>query len=198
MYKIGISGKANSGKNTVSKLIKKQLYNQPARAQNVHCKYIAFADPIKAMVRNMFPDLPEKYLTGSSKFRSEIIPGAFKDSSPLTVRQLLIDIGTEMGRKYKESIWLDAFDAELKRTQSKSFNLIVVADVRFKNEFDHLKNLGFFQIRLLRDKHSVINHSSETSQDSIKDEEFDYVLNNNGTLSDLGAEIAKILPLLKV
>ena len=31
----------------------------------------------------------------------------------------------------------------------------------------------------------IINHSSETAQDSIKDEDFDFIINNNGTLEDL-------------
>lgn len=194
MYRIAICGKANSGKNTLSKLILKELRK---KQKGMFCEYIAFADPIKAMIRLMFPDLPEKYLTGSSQYRAEIIPGAFRDGNPLTVRQLLIDLGTGVGRTVKETIWLDAFDHTFQKAQGKSKTIVVVTDVRFKNEFDHLKKLGFYQIRLLRDSYLKIDHSSETNQDSIRDAEFDYVLYNNGTLKDLKSEVEKMVAQIK-
>lgn len=195
MYKIAICGKANSGKTTVSKFIMKEIRRQLKDKVYVSCKYLAFADPIKAMIRLMFPTLPEKYLTGSSKFRSSIIPGAFTNGKPLTVRQLHIDLGTEIGRAYKETIWLDAFDYAFELARLK--DVVIVTDTRFKNEFDHLKKLGFYQVRLLREDPAEvavkINHSSELEQDSIRDEDFDFVLKNNGTLKDLKNEVIKIV-----
>lgn len=195
MYKIAITGKANTGKNTVSKLLIKELRNQFRGKKTITHQYIAFADPIKAMIRLMFPTLPEKCLTGSSQNRAEIIPGAFKDGKPLSVRQLLIDLGTGVGRSYKENIWLDAFDYTFEKVKHK--DIVIVTDVRFRNEFDHLKKQGFYQIRLLRNSHTQINHTSETNQDSIRDEEFNYVLDNNGTLSDLKSEVRKIIAQLQ-
>lgn len=198
MYKIAICGKANTGKNTVSKLIRKEIAKNQ---KGIFCEYIAFADPIKAMIRIMFPDLPEKYLTSSSHFRSEAIPGAFKDGQPLTVRQLLIDLGTGLGRNYKETIWLENFDNSFKKAVAKNKNMIIVTDVRFRNEFDHMKSQGFFQIRLLRDANiqasAQSNHVSETNQNTIADSEFDYVLDNNGTLKDLKNEVSKIVAQLQ-
>lgn len=194
MYKISISGKANSGKNTISKLIVKELRRHFEKEKRISCGYVAFADPIKAMIRIMFPNLPEKHLTGSSEHRSQIIPGAFKDGIPLTVRQLLLDLGTEIGRGYKEDIWLDALDHSCKKLQHKS--AIIVTDVRFKNEFDHLRKIGFYQIRLLRDSSLKIKHTSEINQDTIADNEFDYVLHNNGTVDSLRNEAVKIVKIL--
>lgn len=191
MFKIAITGKANSGKNTTSKLLKQEILKKQGK---ISCKYIAFADPIKQMIRLMFPNVPEKHLTGPSKFRSEIIPGAFKDDKPLTVRQVLIDIGMG-GRTYKHNIWLDAFDASFQKFKNK--DIIIVTDVRFRNEFDHLKSLGFYQIRLLRNSHLQLNDVSETNQDSIKDEEYDYIIHNNGTLKDLKSQVSNIVPYLK-
>lgn len=196
MFKVAICGKANSGKNTVGKLINRALYKKFIGKRTISFDYIAFADPIKEIVRTMFPDLPEKFLTGSSKFRSEIIPGAFKDGNPLTVRQLLIDIGTS-GRAYKETIWLDAFDSTFQKSVSKQKTLVIVTDVRFVNEFSHLKKKGFYNIRLLRDEHLKIDHASETAQDGIRNDEFDFVLNNNGSLKDLKEEVVKIVQILK-
>ena len=159
--------------------------------------YIAFADPIKKMALEMFPKLPRKYLFGPSRYRKEIIPGAFKNGMPLTVRQLLLDLGTEVGRGYKDDIWLDNFDHGLNKIWHKK--IVVVTDVRFRNEFDHLKKLGFYQIRLCRDTGEAgINHKSETDQNAILDNEFDYVLLNNKSLSDLKEEVKNnIIPQLK-
>lgn len=193
MYKIAITGKANSGKNTLGKLLFEEINDKHSCGSNIN--YIAFADPIKKMIGLMFPSLPSEYLYGPSSYRSEIIPNSFKDGVPLTVRQLLMDLGTGIGRSYNLNIWLDAFDVAFKSAMSNSFehDAIIVTDVRFRNEFDHLKELGFYQIKLLRDSHTKIDHSSEINQDSIKDNEFDYIVHNNGTLEDLKEEVAKIV-----
>lgn len=192
MYKIAITGKANTGKNTLSRMLAKQL------APNL-TSTLAFADPIKEMIKIMFPEVPRKHLYGSSAFRKEAIPGAFKDGKPLTIRQCLIDMGTGMGRSYKESVWLDNFDYRFDKAIKNKFpNLVIVTDVRFRNEFDHLKNKQFYMIRLLRDsKEAPINHVSETSQVEIDDSEFNYVLDNNGTLLDLKNKVSEIVGQLK-
>jgi hypothetical protein len=195
MYKIAITGKANTGKNTVGKLLLKGLWGGPSWIGKY--KFIAFADPIKQMARLAFPEIPRKWLYGSSKYRSQVIPGAFKDGVPLTVRQLLIDLGNDFGRKYKRSIWIDNFDQALGKIYQKSPELVVVTDCRFRNEFDHLKKLEFFQIRILRDAHAKIDDVSETNQDGILDTEFDAVINNNGTKFQLEAQVNQIISDLK-
>jgi len=190
MVKIAVTGKANTGKNTLSKMLKKELTSYKVDT-------LAFADPIKEMIRIMFPDFPKKYLYGPSSFRNEIIPGAFKNGNPLTVRQLLIDIGTGMGRGYKESIWLDNFDIRFKKSL-KNNKHVIVTDVRFRNEFDHLKNHNFYMIKLHRNNNGpIINHASETNQESILDKEFDYIIDNNGSLKSLQLKVDEIILQLK-
>jgi len=204
MFKVSISGKANTGKNTLSGLLVDELTkvgDDAAYQNNVYfgewCgdeEVIAFADPIKEMIRQMFPKLPRKYLFGASKYRALPIPGALKDGKPLTVRQCLIDLGSA-GRAYNDKCWINAFDARLKKAENNGSDIVIVTDTRFRNEFDHLKRLGFFHIRVLRDSDIKINHISDTGQDAIKDHEFDYVLENNSTLADLKKEvIEKIVP----
>lgn len=188
-YKIAICGKAKSGKNTIAKMIKKEL----SKHEPISCGYIAFADPVKSIARTMFPDMPEKYLTGSSEYRNSTIPGAFKESIPLTVRQLLIDIGTGLGRAYKADIWLDVFDYNLAKLENKNHNMIILTDCRFINEHNHIKNKGFFNLKIVRDQSDNINHISETEQDSIPISDFDYVVYNNGSLNDLKIEVQKVV-----
>lgn len=188
MYKIAISGKAKSGKDTLSKIIKQEFCKNNT---DIRCQYIAFADPIKQMIRLMFPNVPEKHLTGPSQYRSEIIDGAFKDGNPLTVRQLLIDIGMA-GRTYKADIWLDAFDVTLKKAEKRNKNLIIASDLRFLNEWEYLNNLRFTTIRLLRNSHLQLNDVSETSQDLIKNENFNFIIENNKKLQDLRTQVAEL------
>lgn len=200
MYKIAITGKANSGKNTVSKLLFEKLWDtkfivHPQLFTGIKC--MAFADPIKEMIHIAYPEIPRKWLYGPSKYRSEIIPGAFYKDQPLTVRQLLINLGNDFGRANKPDIWLRNFDNRLNKQIKKKTGTIIVTDCRFRNEFDHLKNLGFYQIRLLRITDIKINDVSETNQDGIYDAEFDYVLNNNGTLNNLRDEVKNIILQLK-
>lgn len=190
MYKIAITGKANTGKNTISKLLFQELKLSSA-------KYLAFADPIKEMIQIAYPELPKEWLYGSSELRKNIVPGAFKNGVPLTVRQLLIDIGNDFGRAYKPDIWLRNFDDRLNKTLKSKKKVkpqaIIVTDCRFRNEFDHLKSLEFYQIRLLRNEHAKINDISETNQDGIADSEFNYVVHNNGTLESLQEDVKKIV-----
>lgn len=211
MYKIAICGKANTGKNTLATLLQEEVYKRDDTAHIVQygrtsligfqAKTMAFADPIKEIVMIMFPNCNRECLYGPSQLRAEAIPGAFKDNKPLSYRQALIDIGTEVGRAYNDKVWLENFDNRYEKILIKNeLDLLAVTDVRFRNEFEHLKKKGFFQIRLYRDtgKVSEINHVSETNQNTILDEEFDYVLFNNKSLDELREEIkSNIIPRLK-
>ncbi len=197
MFKISILGKANTGKNTVSKILRELISNKMDHFNIDQCKLIAFADPIKEIALKMFPHIPKKHLFGSSKYRSETIKGATKDGKLLTVRQLLIDIGTQ-GREYNENIWIENYINRFDIAQKNGATLIITPDVRFVNEHTHLKANNFFQIRLLRGTQNKIDHISETGQDMILDSSFDYVLYNNKTLTDLREDIeTNIIPKLK-
>lgn len=204
MHKIAITGQANTGKNTLAKLLEQEIYwenNAAHRAKygkdlSFSAKSMAWADPIKEMIVIMFPYANKDCLYGPSHLRSEVIPGAFKNGKPLTYRQALIDIGTELGRNYNDRIWLENFDYRYQLLSK--VDLVIVTDTRFRNEFDHLKQKGFFQIRLYRDTDlPPIDHVSETNQNTIADNEFDYVLFNNQSLDELKEEVkTQIIPRL--
>lgn len=209
MYKIAICGRANTGKNTLAKLLEQEIFERDnadhlARLgkplESFNWKSMAWADPIKEIVQIMFPHASKECLYGPSHLRAEPITGAFKNGKPLTYRQALIDIGTEVGRAYNDKIWLENFDARYEQLLLKAkTDLLVVTDTRFRNEFEHLKRKGFFQIRLYRDTGMPpIEHISETNQSTIRDEEFDYVLFNNKSLDELKDEVrTNIIPRLK-
>lgn len=199
-YKIAISGKAKSGKDTVSKLFKKSLLNIIYSKSNIYCysKLFSFASPIKDMIKIMLPETKSKTLNGSSQLRATKIPMLKnKNDDEISYRDLLIHIGT-IGRDYNENIWINNLDFKLKKFLNSKYNTIgIVTDVRFKNEFDYLKSKNFCMIRIKRSSSLIIKDVSETQQDEISDEKFDFIINNNGSKEDLLKEVEKISNLIK-
>ena len=182
-YKIAISGKANSGKSTTAKLFENTI---PGKS-----KIIALADPMKQIVKTIFPEARDECLYGPSELRSEIIDKKYINmyGSPLTHRQALLAIGA-FGRSYNNDIWLNMLVSDA--NSSKSINTYIVSDARFSNEFSYLKQSGFTMIRLIRKNSTHINDVSETEQDSIDNSEFDYVIYNDGTIDNLQQEVKNI------
>lgn len=202
MYKFAIVGKANSGKNTLANLIFERIKWHEIQNGNLshidnRLKCIAFADPIKEMIQIMFPDLNKDYLYGSSSLRGSVVPNAFKNGTPLTIRQLLIDIGTGLGRSYNEDVWVENLLYKLNKAEQEKALAFAVPDTRFVNECKALKDRGFYLIKLIRESELKINHISETSQDTISDVEFNKIVYNNGTLADLANEALSIFNSLK-
>lgn len=186
MIKIAISGKARSGKDTLGKLLIKEL-----GFSSRQIKKLAFADPIKHICKIMFPTVDNKHLFGPSEYRTIEIQNALSDGKPLTIRQNLLDVGT-YARKYNEDIWINNFNYEYLKNQDKK--LFIVPDLRFRNEIEYLKRENFFLIRIKRQASQIINHISETGQDDISDDEFDIVINNDYTLLELKQSVLSIIP----
>ena len=203
MYKIGICGKAKSGKNTTASIILEELAALENK-ESLLSETIAFADPIKEIILSMFPTARKTCLFGASELRSNIIgPNLFdSEGNPLTYRQALIDIGSN-ARKYNKNIWVECFDKKYKQIVSGDFDrnqkteVIIVPDLRFKEEFDYLKKNNYFLIKINRNDVTKINHASETVQESFKDSYFNFILNNNGDLLQLRTHVKNgIIPFL--
>lgn len=189
MYKIAIFGKARSGKDTTAKLIMKRL------GSGKH-KKMAFADPIKEMLLTMFPFISKECVYGPSELRDTIIPG-YVDSNgnQLTIRRALIDLGSS-GRLYDNKIWVNIFNHRVNNLK-KSVKSITVSDGRFINEFDSLKENGFYMIRILRQDHAKIDDESEKNQDGIPNSSFDSIIINDSGLSELKSIVKGIVKKIK-
>lgn len=182
-----ISGKARAGKNTVASLIVEKFGLPESKT-----KIVALADPMKHIVKSMFPEASEECLFGPSELRSKVISDKYldKQGKPLTYRQVLIDLGA-FGRQYNTDIWLDCLVEDAKRSIEKW--VYIVSDVRFINEFNFLKKAGFCMIRVLRDESAHIDDISETQQEIIPNSEFNHVIVNNGTLQDLSDVVQRMV-----
>ena len=170
MIRIAISGKANSGKNTVGKFISGVM-------DAAYAVDYAFANPIKELLLNMFPTANRSELYGASKLRGNLIPG-----TNTTYRQVLLDLG-KLGRSYSENIWINKFEDDYNKHPSAE--LYLVTDLRFQNEFTALNNKQFILIRVKRKESTVINDESETSLDEIPDRYFDHIIDNDQDIDHL-------------
>ena len=133
----------------------------------------------------------------------------------LTPRYALQTFGTQFGRHCYKDIWvkygiriaktiLDHPNYQyikskgiIKHTASQStVGGIVFTDCRFKNEIELIKEADGILIRLKRPgaglSGSAAQHSSELEQQSISDDVFDFIIDNDGTIEDLQNNVIKI------
>ena len=134
----------------------------------------------------------------------------------LSARYALQTLGTEWGRDCYENIWVEYGIRLAKRILSSrgfiytkmrglqkreyydtpDIQGVAIPDCRFKNEIKLMKNAGAILIRIKRPgaglSGSAGAHASEAEQLSIPDSEFDYVLENDGTIEDLKQKVIAI------
>jgi dephospho-CoA kinase len=161
---IGLSGYAQSGKDTVAE----RLVTQHGFER------IAFADPIRSMVYAMNPkingtplvDLVDEYGWDIAKKKPE-------------VRELLQSLGYAARVHLGEDIWVSAV---LRKMWDKS-QRYVITDVRFLNEAGTVKVLKGKVWRVERPGIDAANaHISEWEMNEYK---FDETLGNDGTVEQL-------------
>lgn len=168
MIKIAVSGKLGSGKDLFLENARK-LYPE----LDFHNE--KFASPIY----NIVNDIQEKLC----------IPRV-KDGKVLQF----------IGLHYREiypDIWVNAF---FNNVHSSNRN-VIITDVRFENELEECKSRGFFTIRILRQEelrlnnlgNRDLNHESEIALDEVPLSEYDYVINNNGSLEMFEGAISHII-----
>jgi hypothetical protein len=177
---IGISGKMGSGKNYLAEKI---LY--PYFKNKYNILIIGFGDLMKN-------ELFARDLT--------LMYDDLYDKKTFETRNKLQQYGTENGRnKYHKNIWIRGLDIQIETFSRRSGKdtLIIICDVRFKNEYDYIINKGGKVVRIEApertlkrylnevnnnfDKYNIIkNHISEIELDNHK---FNYIINNDKPLN---------------
>lgn len=109
---------------------------------------------------------------------------------PKKDRKFLQWIGTEWAREQNKNVWIDVLLTKVENYSNRGYKNIFVSDVRFKNEFQALKNNGWICVKIVKDNtdnrlgNGYINHSSENELDMLDADEWSYVITNNGTLEE--------------
>lgn len=100
----------------------------------------------------------------------------FHAPGPMTGRDVMQFVGTEIFRRMYGNIWADATIRKIKQDNP---TMAIVCDVRFPNEVEAIQKAGGKVLRLLRDVYEGQDqHSSETALDDYPLEKFDWVLDN--------------------
>jgi Deoxynucleotide monophosphate kinase len=113
-------------------------------------------------------------------------------------RQFLQYIGTEWARSQEEDVWVNILVKDVKGYINNSKENIYVTDVRFPNEFNALKELGFTMIQIKGDPKSEFgsgssNHKSEVALSEYEDSMWDHIIINDGSLVDFHEKLDALL-----
>jgi len=166
---VAIFGYKGSGKSAIAKRF--ELHNFIRRP---------IAAPLKEMLKAM--GLTQEQLWGDEKEKPSLLLGG------KTARHAMQTLGTEWGRNMiHPDIWVRAWA----HTTPMDKN-IVVDDLRFPNEADHLISLGAYFIKVERpgcDPAGKI-HESEAYVDRLS---WDLRISNNGSLANLGHTVNAFL-----
>lgn len=169
-----LSGYKRSGKDTIAEyLTEKHGYTQ-----------YSLAGPLKDMVSQKY-GIPRSHLDDQTKKEVELskFPG-------WTPRDILIMEGA-MARKVDPHFW----SRQLVRSiLEQDYLRIVVSDVRFPEEIEyirhHLWGWGVRDVRVIRETDSPTTDPSERSLD---DHQFDDYIRNTGTLEELYGKVDHLL-----
>jgi hypothetical protein len=172
---IGLTGYAQSGKDTAAKILIENGYTR-----------VAFADAL----RNMLYALNPIVIPGTSGMRVDRLQylvdkrGWEVAKRQPEVRQLLQRLGTEAGRKVLgENIWIET---ALRGYTSHSAP-VVITDVRFDNEAQAVVNAGGHVIKIERPGYARVN--SHVSDAGIDPALLSATIVNDGTVKDLHSNI---------
>ncbi len=182
---IGINGKLGSGKDTLAGLIIKHANNKWNDVHNLHINTDAivtqksFAYKLKKI--GAFMTGTEEQLWFTQEGKNIMLP-----DWGMTIGEFQQKLGTEAVRNgLHTNAWVLALMADY-----KSENNWVIADVRFPNEADIVKEKNGILIRIDGDPAGVrakssrnLDHPSEISLDNYKN--FDYRYMNDKSLEEL-------------
>lgn len=166
----------DAGKDETARCIQKRIPNS---------SIIAFADPIKKMVSDLFHwriDQIEGHSDISRTFREKIDPTWSKLlNTEVTPRWAMQYIGTDL---FRDNLHKDFWVILMRRTLETNANrkTIIIPDCRFQNEVQLIKDMGGVLIKVQRNNsHTFSKHSSEHGLDEKIEPDF-YVENSGDPL----------------
>jgi hypothetical protein len=184
---IGLGHYARTGKDSVaSVLVKEHGFTR-----------VAFADALKELALKADPLIYNNAMvnvaTGRGHLKQVVHANGWENAKNQfpEVRKFLQNLGVAAREVMGENVWVDlALDGTY-----GGQDRVVVTDVRFENEAHAIALMGGKLVKVSRPGFGPANqHVSETG---LEDYEWDYELQNNGSLDDLPAKVASMLEALK-
>lgn len=173
MKLIGVAGQMGVGKDTVGEMI---------RHISPQYEIKKFAGKLKE-IAGMFLGVPVEHFE-NRKFKMSKLGGEW---GHMSVREFLQRLGTEAIRNgLHEDAWVNALFADY--TPESHW---VITDCRFRNEFEIIRKMGGVLIKVERYVETVSDHPSECFVEVY--DEYDYIIDNSGTLEELAVIVENIL-----
>ena len=139
---IAFAGRKQSGKTTCSECVMKYTNgsNQPYNTTKIY----NFADPLKQDICMNILGLTYDQCYGTDMDKNTLTDIQWDDQK-LTAREVMQIVGTDIFRKLKNNVWADATINKIAQTEG---SLAIIADCRFPNEVDAIKQAGGIVIKL--------------------------------------------------
>lgn len=164
-----VSGKSNSGKDTVANIIKEKFVNKKVVS-------LAYASYLKM-------------------YAEEVLGWDGNDSTK--PREFLQTLGVELIKKQINDKMLINRIIEDIKVYSYFYDIVVITDARFPEEIENIKN-EFDNVTVIHmcDRGNELTeaekmHATEVSLDGYHN--YDYEINNNGTLEELKEKVNEIV-----
>lgn len=172
---IAFAGRKQSGKTTCSQDIIR-YYNTFYPEISNDVKIYNFADPLKQDICIKLLGLTYDQCYGTDDNKNELTNN-YWDGKQLTAREVMQFVGTDIFRKLQHNIWANA---TIQKINEDKPQLAIIADCRFPNEVDAIKDARGLVIKLTRNPFNS-NHDSETALDpkNYNQQNFDTVIFNH-------------------
>lgn len=171
---IGITGRANAGKDTVAQLIKGNLMPD--------FSLYTLAGPLKDGCCFLFGWTRDQL--EDREFKEQVDPKW--GFSPRRAMQLL---GTEFGRALREDLWIHMAQVNYDSSECKG---MIITDVRFENEADFIRRNGGLLIHVSRPG-DAIGESAHASEAGVEFKDGDSFVENGSTIEELKLKVERIV-----
>jgi hypothetical protein len=170
---VAFAGTKQSGKTTCSEAVA-SYFNGLIQPYN-SAKIYNFADPLKRDVCMNILGLTYDQCYGTDEDKNSLTEN-YWDGQKLTAREVMQFVGTDIFRKMQQNVWAGATILKIKNEKPP---LAIIADCRFPNEVDAVRNAGGLVIRLTRKPFSS-DHASENALEPKNYDwnNFDFILHN--------------------
>lgn len=197
---IGLGGLAGSGKDAFAAALSRHSA-RPTLVMGMSDtlrEYALVMDPIIDNCGNHYKDVRQSLVDGGMS--DDDVYVQMKHDYP-ELRRFLQVMGTELFRnKVSQSYWVDCMKQSVEawiELNGHDAN-VVVTGMRFPNELSAVKELeGSVLLYIQRpDVEMSANNSAHNSEKSVTSEDFDEVVDNDSTLSELDAKARSVAELL--
>lgn len=186
---IAFAGRKQSGKTSCSWYIENLIFRDFQVSHK--CKIYNFADPLKKDICMNILGLTYEQCYGDDKNKNEITDIVWNNNK-LSAREVMQFVGTDIFRKIKNDVWSSA---TINKIKHDALDVAIIADCRFPNEVQVVRDVGGYVIKLTRNPYGS-THESEVALDELNypKHNFDLIINNaHLTIDEQNSEIYKFL-----